>query len=125
MRISAHTNSFAHLQVEFFLDTMAEYPSLELVGLNSSIITAKAKSIYPQSSWTASTYDAEVGQFDLVIGNVWMTPQRLQHVTFLPALGEDLEYLYVPTDTEESIGKKLSKPFEPFSPGPHACPHTC
>ena len=41
-------------------------------------------------------HDVAVGNFDICLADLWITPERNQLVTFLPALRNDHFYLVVP-----------------------------
>ncbi|CAE7502544.1 unnamed protein product [Symbiodinium sp. CCMP2592] len=83
--------------------------------------TQQSRDKYPESSYTACVHDVAIGNFDICIADLWLTPERNQLTTFLPAVRQDYFYLMVKTGSEGAadltLWQRLAKPFEPFTPG--------
>uniref|UniRef100_A0A7S0YRR6 Ionotropic glutamate receptor C-terminal domain-containing protein n=1 Tax=Hemiselmis tepida TaxID=464990 RepID=A0A7S0YRR6_9CRYP len=86
--------------------------------------TAAARKLH-SSSYTACVYDVIVGNFDVCLGDFWITPARLdmmsqqpgQPAQFVIPYREDKIYLVAPSiENVESFADLLEKPFLPFKP---------
>ena len=68
------------------------------------------------SSYTACVHDVAIGNFDLCIADLWLTPERNQLATFLPPVRHDYFYLVVPKKQEEiTFWTRLEAPLRPFT----------
>ncbi|CAJ1438282.1 unnamed protein product [Effrenium voratum] len=78
--------------------------------------TQQSRAVFPASSYTACVHDVAVGNFDVCIADLWLTPARHQLTTFSPALRQDYFYLVVPARLEEvTWWSRLLRPFLPFT----------
>ncbi|CAE7434546.1 unnamed protein product [Symbiodinium necroappetens] len=69
------------------------------------------------SSYTACVHDVAVGNFDICIADLWLTPNRHRLAWFLPTIRQDLFYLVVPRKFDEvTLLSYLQRPFLPFTP---------
>ncbi|CAE7313324.1 GLR3.4 [Symbiodinium sp. CCMP2592] len=70
-----------------------------------------------RSSYTACVHDVAVGNFDICIADLWLTPNRHRLAWFLPTIRQDLFYLVVPRKFDEvTLLSYLQRPFLPFTP---------
>ncbi|CAE7730767.1 unnamed protein product [Symbiodinium necroappetens] len=106
---------------DFFKTSLELFHPEPVIKIIPGWATAASRAKFPESSYTACVHDVAVGNFDICLADLWLTPQRNQLVTFLPAVRQDYFYLVVKKDTyvevELTIWERLSKPFSPFTPG--------
>ena len=102
--------------VEFWQDVSSHwFNGIDTKAFNTSTLSVAGRVAFPGSSWSAAVYDVGIGKYDTAIGNIWITPERLQHVPFLPAIGQEYLHLYInQTGSEETIWKTLERPFKPL-----------
>mmetsp|Transcript_57709 Transcript_57709/g.135211 ORF Transcript_57709/g.135211 Transcript_57709/m.135211 type:complete len:611 (+) Transcript_57709:37-1869(+) len=102
--------------LEETLDVFDPNPGINIVP---GWATAESRAKYPESSYTACVHDVAVGNFDICLADLWITPERNQLVTFLPALRNDRFYLVVPkaqgAQSGVSLWARLERPFLPFT----------
>eukprot|EP00913_Durusdinium_trenchii_P010950 g10277.t1 len=92
-------------------------PNVPTVNIVPGWATAGSRALY-SSSYTACVHDVAVGNFDVCIADLWVTPERTQLATFTPAIRQDFFYLVVPRKiVEATFMTRLTKPFLPFSIG--------
>ena len=57
-----------------------------------------------------------VGNRDICVADIWITPERNQLANFLPTVKSDTFYLVVPRKIEEiTFYHRIARPFMPFS----------
>ena len=64
----------------------------------------------------ACVHDVAVGNRDICVADIWLTPERNQLANFLPTVKSDTFRLVVPRKIEEiTFYHRISRPFMPFS----------
>ena len=81
---------------DFLEETLDAFDPNPGINIIPGWATAESRLKYPESSYTACVHDVAVGNFDICLADLWITPERNQLVTFLPALRNDHFYLVVP-----------------------------
>eukprot|EP00439_Symbiodinium_sp_Y106_P060667 s4361_g9.t1 len=105
---------------DFLEEALTLFTPAPTVEIIPGWATQLSRSVFPESSYTACVHDVAVGNFDICIADLWLTPQRNQLVTFLPAVRQDFFYLVVAkvqTSQQITLVDGLSYPFRPFTPG--------
>ena len=105
---------------DFLEEALTLFTPAPTVEIIPGWATQLSRSVFPESSYTACVHDVAVGNFDICIADLWLTPQRNQLVTFLPAVRQDFFYLViakVQTSQQITLVDGLSYPFRPFTPG--------
>ncbi|CAJ1420381.1 unnamed protein product, partial [Effrenium voratum] len=101
---------------DFFQSTLTLFTPMPTANHVDGWATAASRAKFPGSSYTACVHDVAVGNFDICVADLWITPFRNQLTTFLPALRQDYFYLVVPTKVEEvTFWTRLVRPFSPFA----------
>eukprot|EP00435_Cladocopium_sp_Y103_P059048 s344_g21.t1 len=91
-------------------------PNVPTVKIAPDYATAGSRAKFPNSDYTACVHDVAVGNLDMCVADLWLTPERNQLATFLPALRQDFFYLVVPQKIEEvTFWSRLIRPFMPFT----------
>eukprot|EP00961_Rhodomonas_salina_P256576 3467086-Rhodomonas_salina.1 len=102
--------------VEWLYDIFLSFAPRIEVTTSSEWATAASRQVYPGSSYTACVLDVAVGNYDLCIGDFWITPERVLLTQFLPPYASDKMYLIT---TKDVVGRGLkdyiASPFRPFS----------
>ena len=106
---------------DFFEETLQLFDPQPTIDIIPGWATQASRMMFPASSYTACVHDVAVGNFDICLADLWLTPERNQLVTFLPAVRSDYFYLVVPKNlevkTDITFLSRLEKPFLPFTPG--------
>ncbi|CAE7031211.1 GLR3.4 [Symbiodinium natans] len=100
---------------DFFTQSLKLFDPIPTVRLIPGWATEQSRRKFA-SSYTACVHDVAVGNFDLCIADLWLTPERNSVANFLPPLRQDFFYLVVPKTIEEvTFWSYLASPFRPFS----------
>lgn len=102
---------------EFFIESIGSIKlNTPAVNIADIFATPESRAKYPASSYTACVHDVAVGNWDICVADLWLTPERNQLAHFLPALRQDFFYLVVPREIEEvTFMTRLLTPFKPFA----------
>lgn len=102
---------------DFFVEALeCIQPNVPTVKIAADYATAGSRAKFPSSDYTACVHDVAVGNLDMCVADLWLTPERNQLATFLPALRQDFFYLVVPQKIEEvTFWSRLIRPFMPFT----------
>mmetsp|Transcript_114680 Transcript_114680/g.370567 ORF Transcript_114680/g.370567 Transcript_114680/m.370567 type:complete len:625 (-) Transcript_114680:272-2146(-) len=102
---------------DFFMRSIPAFDPLPVMQLIPGWATPESRAKF-SSSYTACVHDVAVGNFDICIADLWLTPERAQLAQFTPSLRSDLFYLLVPKlIQEDTLATRMRKPFAPFSVG--------
>ena len=100
---------------DFFMQAVASFKPQPILQIIPGWATEQSRQKF-ESSYTACVHDVAVGNFDICIADMWLTPERHQLASFLPAVRQDHFYLVVPKKMEVvTIWSLLQKPFQPFT----------
>jgi len=101
---------------DFFVQILKLFkPRLTLLEI-PGWATDESMEIWPDNSYTACVHDVAIGNFDLCVADLWVTPERAKLCTFLPSIRQDFFYLAVPKlDRVLTVWERLQRPFLPFS----------
>ena len=71
---------------EFFVQALSIFEPKPVIEVIPGWATQESRDRFPSSSYTACVHDVAVGNFDICIADLWLTPERNKLVTFLPAV---------------------------------------
>jgi len=100
---------------DFFTSSLDTIEPAPLVNIVPGWATSESRQKF-SSSYTACVHDVAVGNRDICVADLWVTPERNQLANFLPTVKSDNFHLVVPRKIEEiTFYHRISRPFMPFS----------
>mmetsp|Transcript_54149 Transcript_54149/g.127272 ORF Transcript_54149/g.127272 Transcript_54149/m.127272 type:complete len:653 (-) Transcript_54149:170-2128(-) len=113
----ARNQEFGGPSYDFFVRTLDLFEPKPLLSIVPGWATQQSKQKF-QSDYTACVHDVALGNFDLCIADLWLTPERHLLATFVPPLRQDYFFLVVPRNVRRvTLWTRLRSPFLPFTPG--------
>ncbi|CAE7862614.1 GLR3.4 [Symbiodinium sp. KB8] len=112
----ARNQEYGGPSYDFFVRTLDLFEPKPVLRIVPGWATQQSKQKF-ESDYTACVHDVALGNFDLCIADLWLTPERHLLATFVPPLRQDYFFLVVPRKVERvTMWTRLRSPFLPFTP---------
>ena len=86
------SSGYGGASYDFFVESLKLFIPEPTVRIIPGWATEQSRQVF-SSSYTACVHDVAIGNFDLCIADLWLTPERNQLSTFVPPIRHDYFYL--------------------------------